>query len=262
MSSMKTRTKIKNGGQAIAEALVSISALGIILLASASLYQIMQADIDATKSARVAAWHGVLYQGDTEESYEELVRDNLRTTGLVEEVRDIMNHGAESMVGSVRDVQFTHNPVDPTYVYPSNRSSLIANRAGLNNNRISGISVSIPLKNAEIFDVFNPTGITSYTTTATALPFDAIDGSYRRHVKAKAALLSNGFVPLSENEFTDSISRISADGAPATYFEPLRGGLSLLGFEEVDAAMGEEGLSTVAQEQSRVLPAQLGTFTP
>lgn len=262
MPSMITRIKKHTGGQAIAEALVSISALGVILLASATLYQIMQADVDATKAARVAAWHGVLYQGDTEENFEGLVRENLRATGLVEDVPDLMNNGAESLVGPVDEVEFSHQTVDPTYTYPSNRSSLIANRAGLNQNRVSGISVSIPLKSAEIFDIYSPTSLSSHTTTPTSLPYDAIDGSYRHHVKAKAALLSNGFVPMSENEFTDSISRISADGAPATYFEPLRGGLSLLGFDEVDAAMGDDGLSTVAEEQSRVLPAQLGTFTP
>ncbi len=249
-------------GQAMIEALVSISALGVIFLASATLYQIMQADLDANKAARVAAWHGVLYQGDTEEDFNAAVRDNLRDTGLVDEVRDLINHGTESLVGSVDDVEFLHENVDPTYTYPSNRSSYIANRAGLNENRVADVSVSIPLKNAEIFETFTPTGITSYSTTASAAPYDPVAGSYRFHVKARAALLSNGFVPMSETEFTESISNIAADGSPMALFEPLSGGLNLLGFDEIDAARGDDGLSTVATEQSRVLPPQMGTFTP
>lgn len=249
-------------GQAIVEALVSISALGIILLASASLYQIMQADLDANKAARVAAWHGVLYQGDTEDDFNSIVRENLEDTGLVDEVRDLINNGTDSMVGPVDEVSFRHENVDPTYTYPSNRSSYIANRAGLNQNRVADVSVSIPLKDAEIFEIYTPTSVASYETAAVSAPYDPIDDSYRFHVKARAALLSNGFVPMGETEFTESIAHISADGAPMSVFEPLRGGLNVLGFDEIDAAMGDDGLSTVATEQSRVLPPQLGTFTP
>jgi hypothetical protein len=249
-------------GQAIAESLVSISALGVILFASATLYQIMQADLDANKSARVAAWHGVLYQGETEENFNAIVRDNLEDTGLVHDVRDLINSGTDSMVGSVDEVAFRHENIDPTYTYPSNRSSFIASRAGLNQNRVAEVSVSIPLKDAEIFESYTPTSVTSYETSPVSAPYDAIDDSYRFHVKARAALLSNGFVPMGESEFTESIAQISADGAPMSVFEPLRGGLNVLGFDEIDAAMGDNGLSTVATEQSRVLPPQLGTFTP
>ncbi len=251
-----------NEGQAIAEALVSIAMLGMILLASATLYQIMQADINANKAARVAAWHGVLYQGETQEQFEDRVRDNIDDTLLARPVRDVINNGAADLVGPAEEIAFEHETVNPTYTYPSNRSSFIANQAGLNENRVSGISISIPLSNdAEIFKLINPTGITSYTTTDSPIPYDPIDDSYRFHVKAGAALLSNGFVPLNEAAFSDAISRISSDGNPMTFFEVWRNGLNLMGFDEIDAAMGEEGLSTVSDEQSRVLPTQLGTFT-
>jgi hypothetical protein len=262
MKTGRTGMNTQSKGQAMIEAMVSISALGIILLASATLYQIMQADLDASKSARVAAWHGVLYQGETEEAYNNLVRANLRDTGLVDEVRDLINNGADSLVGSVDDVEFMHENVDPTYTYPSNRSSYVANRAGLNENRVADVSVSIPLKDAEIFETFTPTSVASYETSPGSVPYDPVAGSYRFHVKARAALLSNGFVPMSEAEFTESISNIAADGSPMALFEPLSGGLNLLGFDEIDAARGDDGLSTVATEQSRVLPPQMGTFTP
>lgn len=250
-------------GQAISETLISIGALCSILLASGALYQILRADITANKVARVAAWHGTLYQGETEEQFEARVIDNVRATLMTAErpIRDLMNHDAEDLAGSPDDIAFRHHSTDPTYIYPSNRSSYIANMAGLNQNRVSGVSISIPLAdNAEIFKVVNPTNYIAYTTTDNPLPYDPIEGGHRFHVKANAALLSNGFVPMNEAEFGNAISRISADGTPMSYFEPLRRGLSLIGFREVDAALGPDGLSTVAEEQSRVLPAELGTF--
>lgn len=254
-------TKKTSKGQAITETLVSIGALCSLLLASGALYSILQADVTATKAARVAAWHGVLYQGETQEEFDNRVRDNLASTLMSRDIRDVMDNNAENLVGGTSDIAFRHDEVSPTYTYPSNRSSYIANQAGLNQNRVSGVSVSIPFAdNAEIFKQVNPTSYFAYETTDQPLPYDPVEGGYRYHVKATAALLSNGFVPLSEANFTNAISNISADGTPMTYFEVWRGGLDFFGFDEIDPAMGPDGLSTVAEDQSRVLPTQLGTF--
>lgn len=259
---MKKRINIKRArGQAIAELVIAGAMLGSLLLASATLYQIMQADLTANKAARLASWQGVLYQGLTAPEYQDTFETNMSQTLMQRDLRDLINYEDEALLGSTSDIAYLYESVSPTYAYPSNRSSYIANMAGLNDNTVSGISVSIPLaSNAEIFklpgrDLFTHGEVDQMPA------YDPIAGEYRYHVKAKAALLSNGFVPMNETGFTSAISRISADGNPMTFFEVWRSALDFFGFDEIDQATGDAGLSTVATNQSRVLPAELGTFT-
>lgn len=248
-------------GQALAETMIAGAVLGSVLLASVTLYQIMQADITANKAARLATWHGVLYQGLTTDEMEDKYAENIEETLMHRSVRDVMDNNAENLVGDAQNIRYAYSDVSPTFSYPSNRSTFIANRAGLNNNTVSGVSLSIPLNNdAEIFKLVDARSYAVSDTVDQPIPYDAIADEYRFHVKAKAALLSNGFVPMNEEGFTDAISRISADGNPMTYFQIWRAPLDFFGFDEIDPAMGEAGLSTVAQDQSRVLPPELGTF--
>lgn len=250
-------------GQALSETIISVGALGSLLLASGALYQLFQADITANKVARMAAWHGTLYQGESNEQFEQRVTNNVRSTLMRTDrpVRDVMNSDAPALVGSPDDIAFRHESIDPTFVYPSNRSTYIANMAGLNENRVSGVSISIPLADtADVFKIVTASRLYTFDRSDQPLPYDPIDGGYRFHVKASAALLSNGFVPMNEEQFGNAIANISADGGPMRTFEPLRQGLSFVGFEEMDATLGSAGTSTVAESQSEVLPAELGTF--
>lgn len=260
---MKKRMNMKSvKGQAIAEALISFAMLSSVLLASASLYQIMQADITANKAARVAAWHGTLYQGLTPAQIDQKYRANIGETLMNRTINDANDFSGDPLVGGQADLAFSQSNTSPTYIYPSNRSSGLASTAGLNQNQISSVSISIPLKaEAEIFKVTEPISYVLNDLDDEPLPFDAIAQTYQFHVKGKGTLLSNGFVPLNEEGFHQAISNIAADGQPMTYFEvwrtPMR---TALGLRELDEAIGPNGLSTVATDQSRVLPSQLGTF--
>lgn len=266
-------------GQAIAETVVTVSVIGMILFASVSLYQLLNADLNANKAARLAVWHGVLYQGLNDQEMEEKYRSNINGTLLsdADDQRELIGRtstGRERIYGS-SDIEFETLASSPTYAFPSNRSSFIGNLAGLNQNSISTIKLSIPLgdllvtKNTDSAardrsSAFCPIdeGYDSCSgrLVEVAPPYDPIADSYRLNLRGQAALLSNGFVPSNEAAFGDAIGNVASDGWAMTYFEVFRGPLAFLGFEEADLVVDEEGLSTVAEDQSRVLPTQLGTF--
>lgn len=263
MNKMRIMTSTKfEKGQALAETIITAAVLGSVLLASATLYQLMQADLTANKAARLAVWQGVLYTGLSKEDMESRFEETLRKTLMKRDIKDLIHQSAAPLVGEVDDIYYKYDQVDPTYTYPSNRSSAIANRAGLNDNTISGITLSIPLNSdAEIFKLSKPKNVTLNSTTDMTPGYDPLADTYRYHLTAKAALLSNGFVPKNEAEFTSAVSDISGDGAPLTFFETWRNSLNFFGFKEIKPAIGDAGVSTVAQDQSRILPAQLGTFS-
>lgn len=272
-----TKGRMNHLGQATAEMLLTVGLVGMLILAAASLFQLFNADLKANKAARLAAWHGTLYQGMSEEQLAEKIRNNVGRTVLDRASTQTELLGRSSgeraaIVGESSDIEFTFGDEDPTYVYPTNRSTTIATRAGLNDNRIGTVSVSLPLNDLLVTKIASDTGRRGFCPPSTghdscsseltdvSAGYDPVAGVNRANLRAQAALLGNSFIPENEEAFKNAIAGISADGTPMTVFEALRAPLSWLGFDEVDASTGPNGLSTVADEQSRILPQELGVF--
>ncbi|CBL45127.1 Hypothetical protein HDN1F_15440 [gamma proteobacterium HdN1] len=277
-------------GQAMTETLLGAVMLGILLIGSVTLYQIMQADITANKTARLAVWQGVLYQGLDNDAMEERLRETLSATLMTRTVVDLFDkqptEDRQWLVGGPETIAFRYDPVDPIYSHPGTGSSAIGQAAQLDNNHIAGISLSIPI-NDQVRVLNHPRKHTALQLLpdnaledhpGEALyappPEDEIAGVARYHVKSSAAMLSNGFVPGTEQDLHNMVAALSRGGAPLGHVERRRTNVRQLGLAEIcattdDAGGGAtckpgmwnpEGLTTTPKEQSRMLPAALGTF--
>lgn len=266
-------SRARVSGQAMSEALVSLPVLVFVILAAVSLYNLMSADIDVAKSARLAAEHGILYQegegGLSRQAINQRIEKNLSQTLLDTDRRDFTGKStgtSKPLVAAIKpgDGQLALKPVDlgsSTGAYASAAND-VAKMVGLDNTNLSGVTVSIPVKsNSELLAVIRPTSMLGYTATNGSAPVDPVSEKQRFYLKGSAALLTNGLTPSNEETFKSNIEKLSADGAPLATFQPLAKPLSVP-LQEMRNAIGDEGHSTVADGQTGVLPSQLGQFRP
>lgn len=266
-------SRARVAGQAMSEALVSLPVLVFVILAAVSLYNLMSADIDVAKSARLAAEHGILYQegqgGLTRQAINQRIEKNLSQTLLDTNRRDFTGKAtgtSKPLVAAITpgDGQLALKPVDlgsSTGAYASAANDVAA-MVGLNDTNLSGVSVSIPVKSSsELLAVIRPTSMLGYTATSGSAPIDPVADKQRFYLKASAALLTNGNTPSNEETFTKNVQTLAKDGGTLAAFQPLAKPLSVP-LQELRNATGTEGLSTVAEGQTGVLPSQLGQFRP
>jgi hypothetical protein len=260
-------------GQAMSEALVSLPVLVFVILAAVSLYNLMSADIDVSKSARLAAEHGILYQegagGLNRQAINQRIERNLSQTLLDTDRRDFTggSRGTSTpLVSAIRPGgnQLAIKPVDlgsSTGAYASAATD-VAKMVGLDNTNLSGVTISIPVKsNSELLSVIRPTSMLGYTATNRSAPVDPIAERQRYYLKGSAALLTNGLTPTNEETFKSNVASLAADGGTLALFQPLATPLAVP-LQEMRNGTGDEGRSTVADGQSNVLPSQLGQFRP
>jgi hypothetical protein len=257
-------------GQAVSEALIALPALVFFIMASVSLYGLMAGDVDASKSARLAAEHGILYQegsGMTRQGINSKIEENLSETILARDRLDWTGRAADRakpLIAAVKpgDGQLAIKTSDlgsSTGAYQS-ASAAVASRAGLDNTNLSGIAISIPVNSdSRLMGLVKPVSYYGQDVERVGAPTDPVSGKTRYYVQGKAAMLTNGYTPANEQEFRDGIRSLSADGNAMKFFQGLAPALAGP-LNEVENAIGDANRITVASDQSTVLPSQLAQF--
>lgn len=275
----------KHRGQAISETIISMSALVVFFLSASTFYVLNQGTVNAAMASRLSIWYQSLYgvgSGLTD------VQVNAMAADLVGKVYVEQRHdfsARRSMTSCDTDVDcfvfgrigagggWQHGvttdalpSVSPTYAYPDSHSTDFANFVGLGNVGINSQQVSIPINprlslleenklTGSFADYGDPDrGDSGHLKWRFAPP----SGGFK--ITRKAALLSNAFVPVNDEAFQQTISGIASDGAPLAVFEPFRGALQSVGFDEIAPTFATDGMLTTPAKQSTVLPEELGVY--
>lgn len=262
------RSAFRFSGQALSEAIITLPVLVFFILGGVTLYNLMSSDVDANKAARVAVWHGFLYKegagGMTRQDIDRKIEENLSRTILDTDRKDFLSGDplrSKPLVAAIKpgDKQLALRDYDLGSASGGYTSAAeeIGKMVGLDKSNISGVEISIPVRNdSMLFALTKPRNHIEYDVEYQTPPLDPVSLKYQYHVKGKAALLTDGMTPMNEKTFNKNVSDLSADGAPLAAFQPLAAPLSVP-LQELRAATGEGGRSTVSEEQSIVLPSQI-----
>lgn len=268
----------KSSGQALSESLAVFPVLVSILLLGGSLYKLLDADLAASKAARLATWHSTLYVAgptskvDIQHKIQDYIIVGQRWMDFGHD-----NNGPDSIVNPTVYATGGHaaigvdeaTPISPIQNYPSSYSSKLGVMAGIDKVDIEPIRVSIPIDDKS--SIFRSFGSSSYMLSSRRgsedgkyfdVPEDDITKTPRFNVRGKGAIIASAYTPMGEQTFSDNVENVAADGHPLKVFEFMRGTLSGLGLREMDQLLTDEGMTTVPTNQSRILPPELGTFSP
>lgn len=269
-------------GQALSETLIALPVLVSILLLGATLYQLLDADLMASKAARLAVWSSTLTVQQSDAEITQRVWDtvyNDKSTNQIDNAIDFGadNEGSETLTTLVMVEDIGLKQLPAVRPFPANQitnssASRLGSMAGIDNVGITPLQISIPLdSNSSVFKLFGSAnymlrsrraGGNTDLSTRMDVPLDEVTGTPRFNVRGQGAILASAFTPMGESTFSQNVESIAADVDSLRVMQPLRGALSGLGLDETDQLLTDEGLTTTSELQSRILPPELGTFTP
>ena len=264
----------KHNGQAISEFLIVAAVLVPLLLLIASFANLLDVNTTATKAARFAGWERTVTNTNQGVSNAEITT---RIEGNIQELFMTTNKWSDFAQGGKRTATNLPSIVDLgagvstktdfsgsiTHNFNRVQNSTIGARTGLGNEDLMSPQVSIPLdSDNSLLKIAEVVGYreTNYRNQAT--PYDDVAGESRFHIDASAPMVADGWIPNSEDGFTDTIEELSKGGKVLGKFENVAGSsvINFLGFQEMRMGRGDDGLRTVAEGQSEILPSDLGEF--
>lgn len=270
-------------GQALSETLIALPVLVSILLLGATLYQMLDADLVASKAARLATWSSTLAVQQSEAEITQRVWDTLyikdKSTNEIDNARDFGadNGGSKTLTTLLTEADIGLKQLPAVRPFPANQitnssASRLGTMAGIDNVGITPLQISIPLdSNSSVFKYFHSGtymlrsrrgGGKDDLSVKMDVPLDEVTEEPRFNVRGQGAILASAFTPMGESTFSQNVESIAADVDSLGAMQILRGTLFGLGLQETNQLLTDEGLTTTSELQSRILPPELGTFTP
>ncbi len=279
---------VRAKGQSMTEFLVVASVLVPMILTIASFANLLDVQLTASKAARFAGWERTVYidetrggEWDTGEIRDH-IKENINQLILTRPWTDF-GPGMESSVNPVSlvdtnaGVEFVPRELARA-IHNTGTQSGMATAAGLGQSVIESSQISVPLNSSSsLFRLVEFFNYQQAKYTDLDKPLDEVANLNRFNLTESAPIIANGFADddsaqaLSEAAFKETVTGVALDGRPLQQFE--RGVIAfgdvnlgsgairyLGGFKEMSLGMGDEGVNTTANEQSRILPSYLGEF--
>lgn len=279
---------IRSKGQSMTEFLVVASVLVPMILTIASFANLLDVQLTASKAARFAGWERTVYidqaRGGTWDyaAIDSHIKDNINQLILTRPWTDF-GPGMESSVNPVSlvdtntGVAFSSKELSRA-AHNTGTQSGMASAAGLGQSVIESAQISVPLNSSSsLFRLVEFFNYQQAKYTDLDKPLDEVANQNRFNLTESAPIVANGFATddsaraLSESVFKETVTGVALDGRPLQQFE--RGVIAfgdvnlgsgairyLGGFKEMSLGMGDDGVNTTANEQSRILPSYLGEF--
>ena len=279
---------IKSKGQSMTEFLVVASVLVPMILTIASFANLLDVQLTASKAARFAGWERTVYIDKTrggEWDSSEIrghIEENINKLILTRPWTDF----GPGMESSVNPVSLVDTNAGVTFLpkelaratHNTGTQSGMATAAGLGQSVIESSQISVPLNSSSsLFRLVEFFNYQQAKYTDLDKPLDEVANQNRFNLTESAPIVANGFAnddsaqALSEAAFKETVTGVALDGRPLQQFE--RGVIAfgdvnlgsgairyLGGFKEMSLGMGDDGVNTTANEQSRILPSYLGEF--
>lgn len=269
LKNLSTATPVS--GQAMTELIVTAAVLVPLLLMLASFSNLLDLNTTALKASRFAAWERTAYSTNNSTSAEldKSIKKNIDRLILNRNWTDF--GPGKALAGSPSMLKKTVVDGEDSYVAIRESTSKVAfadngtpsrsadNVFKFDPEALSSSEISIPINGD--YSLFKAVKMLNYRQveyTNLDAPQNDINGAMEFSVGGSDALIANGWLPTDDDDFQSRVSKATVDGSTLGSFEQAAifgsGAISWLGFQEMRSGMGDDGTSTVAGNQSEVLP--------
>ncbi|OUS31236.1 hypothetical protein A9Q99_04355 [Gammaproteobacteria bacterium 45_16_T64] len=287
-SGVKVSRFSRQRGQSVAEFLVVAAVVVPMILTIASFANLLDVQLTASKAARFAGWERTVYidksRGGEWTTGE--IRDHLKLNInelILSRPWNDFGPGKEfaanptGLVDTITGVEFVTTELKKL-THDTDTQSVMATASGLGQSVVESAEISIPLNSSSsLLRIVEFVNYQEEKYTDLDEPLDSVANQHRFNLSERAPIVANGFAgddfadALTEDGLKETVSKVALDGTPLQQFERGIVGIGdfnlgsgairyLGGFKEMSLGMGSDGVSTSAENQSRLLPSYLGAF--